>query len=273
MTFVVNTYFEVKNDNNVVVIDDTYENLSFVHFSDVVTIQASDERAVDSVGWQNVSSGAYGKYQASSRYYTFDEVGISNKQVPSYVGIRQVNAANPNEQSYTMVAALPAYATFNDPSTPVVGFYYRINSMELGAQYQMVSFTELENRIPSKEGLQIYNENRKLIFDAALGFLQVMDSQYHIRDLYSSATQSFPVYNSNLPNIDYSRMFLIARQRPYATTGGTIIINYRQYVSRLRKDAATGQIYVDLGMWGAIGGNRLQQYQRVFSFMVAYVQF
>ncbi|HHX4894659.1 TPA: hypothetical protein ACVB8O_002139 [Acinetobacter baumannii] len=267
------SYFEVKNDNFNVVIDDTYENLSFVHFSDVVTIQASDERGVDSVGWQNISDGAYGKYQAYSRYYTFEEVGIINKKVPSYVGIRQVNAANPNEQSYAMVAAYPGYATFNDPSTPVVGFYYRINSMELGAQYQMVSYTELENRTPSKEGLQIYNENRKLIFDAALGFLQVMDSQYHKRDVFSSAVQSFPVYNSTLPELDYNRMYLIPRQRPYAMTGGTIITNFRQYVPRMRRDPVTRQLYVDLAMWGKTGGSRLQQYQYVFSFMVAYVQF
>lgn len=268
------SYFEVKNDNFNVVIDDTYENLSFVHFSDVVTIQASDERKGSTgLSWDKLSNGAYGKYQASSRYYTFEEVGIINKQVPSYVGIRQVNAANPNEQSYTMVAALPAYATFNDPSTPVVGFYYRINSMELGAQYQMVSYTELENRTPSKEGLQIYDENRKLIFDAALGFLQVMDSQYHKRDVFSSAVQSFPVYNSTLPELDYNRMYLIPRQRPYAMTGGTIITNFRQYVPRMRRDPVTRQLYVDLAMWGATGGSRLQQYQYVFSFMVAYVQF
>lgn len=261
------SYFEVKNDNFNVVIDDTYENLSFVHVSDILTIQASDERSSNGIGWQNLSDGAYGRYQAYSRVYLYKDVGIiEGSKVPSYPGIRQINT---NEQSYSMVAV----EQVTNESGVIVGFRYRVNSMELGAQYQMVSFTELENRTPSKEGLQIYNENRKLIFDAAYGFMQVMDSQYHKRDVFSNAVESFPVYNSTLPDLDYNRMYLIPRQRPYAMTGGTIITNFRQYVPRMRRDPVTRQLYVDLAMWGKTGGSRLQQYQYVFSFMVAYVQF
>lgn len=265
----VDTYFEVKNDNNVVVIDDNYENLSFIHFSDILTVQASDERKGSTgLSWDRLSDGSYGKYESFSRTYMAEELGLL-RGVPSYLGIRRVDSIG---GSFAFVSPYYVYAIEGDYTSEIVGFKYKVNSMDLGAQYQMVSFSDLGNRVPSTSGLAIYNSDRKLIFDAELGFMQVMDSQYHIRDLYSSATQSFPVYNSNLPDIDYSRMFLITRQRPYATTGGTIIVNYRQYVPRLRKDA-NNQIYVDLGMWGAIGGNRLQQYQRVFSFMVAYVPF
>lgn len=263
------SYFEVTNDNNKIVIDDTYENLSFVHTSEVITVQAADERNVNGNGWQNLSDGAYGRYETYSRVYLFGEVGIiDGGKVPSYLGIRQIGAT---EQNYTQVSVYTVFDTVD--TSKAVGFKYRIYSMIAGAQYQVVSYTDLENRVPSKEGLQIYNENRKLVFDAALGFLQVMDSQYHKRDLYSSAVETFEVYNSTLPGIDFDRVFLIPRQRPYAMTGGTIITNFRQYVPRLRKDLATGKIYVDLAMWGKTGGSRLQQYQYVFSFMVAYVQF
>lgn len=264
----VSTYFEVKNDNNVVVIDDTYQNLSFVHFSEVVTVVASDERRYnDNIGWDRMSDGSYGKYESYSRLYTYEELGLTD--APSYIGIRRVDSLG---GGFTMATFTSVHAIDGDYTSEIIGFKYRIYSMDLGAQYQMVCFADLNLRVPSREGMAIYNEKEELIFDAALGYMQVMDSQYHIRDLFSSATQSFPVHNSNLPDVDYNRMFLISRQRPYATTGGTIITNYRQYVPRLRKDA-NNQIYVDLGMWGAIGGNRLQQYQRVFSFMVAYVQF
>ena len=269
MIYVADTYFEIRNDNNAIVIDDTYENPSFVHFSETVTVKIDDERRNNDISWERMSDGAYGRFESYSRVYTLSELGLVDR-VPDYVGIRRVDSIG---GSFAFVSIYSVYAVDGDYTSGVVGFKYKINSMDLGAQYQMVSFADLASRVPSKSGLAIYNSSNKLVFDAELGFMQVMDSQYHLRDLYSSATQSFPVHNSGLPGLDYSRMFLISRQRPYATTGGTIIINNRQYVPRLRKDAATGQIYVDLGMWGAIGGNRLQQYQRVFSFMVAYVQF
>lgn len=265
----VDTYFEVKNANNVVVIDDNYKNPSFVHYSEIVTVQASDERKGSTgLSWDKLSDGSYGKYESYSRYYSLEELDLT--YIPSYVGIRRVDSIG---GGFTMADLDYQYAAGQTGLSNVIGFRYLVRSMDLGAQYQMVCFANLEDRVPSKSGLVIYNADKELVFDAELGFLQVMDSQYHLRDLFSSSMQSFPVHNSNLPDVDYSNMYLIARQRPYATTGGTIIINYRQYVSRLRKDAATGQIYVDLGMWGAIGGNRLQQYQHVFSFMVAYVQF
>ena len=266
----VASYFEVVNDNNKIVIDDTYENLSFVHFSEIVTVQASDERVGGSgLPWTAISDGSYGRYETYSRTYLFSEVGIvENGRIPSYAGIRQVGS---DEQNYTIVGIQQV----NDPanSSKIIGFRYRIYSMVAGARYQMVCYTDLSNRVPSKEGLQIYNADRKLVFDAALGFLQVMDSQDHRRDIYSSKVESFPVYNSTLPEIDFNRVYLIPRQRPFATTGGTIIVNYRQYVPRMRRDPTTRQIYVDLGMWGNTGGSRLQQYQYTFSFMVAYVQF
>ena len=262
----VDTYFEIRNDNNVVVIDDNYQNLCFVHKSEIVTVKASDEKYSGNLGWQNLSDGSYGRYESFSRIYTFEELGLV-RFGPSFVGIRRVDSI---DGGFTMLATIAVM----DSSTPPkqIGFKYRINSMEVGAQYQMVGFTYLSYMTPSKEGLQIYNAKQELVFDAARGYMQVMDSQYHLRDLYSSATQSFSVYNSNLPDVDYSKMFLISRQRPMATTGGTIRINNRQYVPRLRKDLSN-KIYVDLGMWGAIGGNRLQQYQNVFSFMVAHVHF
>lgn len=263
-----NTYFEIRNDNNVVVIDDTYQNLSFVHTSDIVTVVASDERRYNAnIGWDRMSDGSYGKYESLSRLYTYEELGLTN--APSYVGIRRVDSIG---GGFTLATFTSINAIEGDYTTEIIGFKYRVYSMELGAQYQLVCFADLKDRVHSREGMAIYNEKGELIFDAALGYMQVMDSQYHVRDLFSSATQSFPVYNSNLPGVDYSRMFLISRQRPNATTGGTITVNYRQYVPRLRKDASN-QIYVDLGMWGAMGGKRLQQYQKVFSFMVAYVQF
>jgi len=263
---VVDTYFEVRNDNNVVVIDDNYQNLCFVHTSEIVTVQASDEKSSNGYDWTILSDGSYGRYESFSRVYTFEELGLV-RFGPSFVGIRRVDSI---DGGFTILAAVAVM----DSSTPPqqIGFKYRINSMEVGAQYQMVGFAYLQYMKPSTEGLQIYNAKQELVFDAARGYMQVMDSQYHLRDLYSSATQSFSVYNSNLPDVDYSKMFLISRQRPMATTGGTIITNNRQYVPRLRKDGSN-QIYVDLGMWGAIGGNRLQQYQRVFSFMVAHVHF
>lgn len=263
----VDTYLEIKNDNNVVVIDDTYQNLSFVHFSEIVTVKAEDERRNNHISWDRISDGSNGKYESYSRLYTYEELGLT--YAPSYIGIRRVDSVG---GGFAIASYLSVHAIEGDYTSKIIGFKYRIYSMDLGAKYQMVCFAELRDRVPSREGMAIYNSKRELIFDAALGYMQVMDSQYHIRDIFSNATQSFPVHNSNLPGVDYSRMFLISRQRPYATTGGTIIINYRQYVPRLRKDT-NNQIYVDLGMWGAIGGSRLQQYQRVFSFMVAYVQF
>ena len=266
-------YFEVRNDNNIIVIDDTYSNLSFVHFSDVVTVQASDERKSGDIPWYNISDGAYGKYQSYSRTYTYDEVGLNDQSMPSYIGIRQINSSNPNEQGYAVAQVISVYSTPDDSSTPRVGFRYRIYSMELGAQYQMVSYAPLRSRVSSQEGLQIFNEGGGLVFDASYGFLQVMDSQYHKRDLFSSAVQSFPIHNSTLPDLDYNRIYLISRQLPFAKTGGTITVNTRQYVPRIRRDSVTGQLYVDLAMWGKTGGSRLQQYQYVFSFMVAYVQF
>ncbi len=263
----VDTYFEIKNDNNVVVIDDTYQNLSFVHFSEIVTVKAEDERRYNNISWDRIDDGANGKYESFSRTYTYKELGLT--YAPSYIGIRRVDS---NGGGFAIASYYSVHAIDGDYTSEIIGFKYRIYSMDLGAKYQMVCFAELRDRVPSRSGLAIYNEKRELIFDAELGYMQVMDSQYHIRDLFSSATQSFPVHNSSLPGVDYSRMFLISRQRPNATTGGTIIINKRQYVPRLRKNT-NNQIYVDLGMWGAIGGSRLQQYQRVFSFMVAYVQF
>ena len=265
----VDTYFEIRNDNNKVVIDDNYINHCFVHFSDVITVNPEDERRSGNISWQNISSGSLGKYQTFSRVYTLDELGLVRAS-PSYLGVRRVDS---QEGGYTMVYVQSIYRVEGDSSSGVVAFRYVINSMDVGAQYQIVSFTAFANLRPSTAGLVLYNAEGKVVFDAELGYMQVMDSQYHLRDLYSSATQSFPVYNSHLPDLDFSRMFVIALQRPYATTGGTIIINHRQYVPRLRKDTSTGQIYVDLGMWGATGGTRLQQYQRVFSFLVAYVQF
>lgn len=265
----VNTYFEIKNANNVVVIDDNYKNPSFVHYSEIVTVRAEDEKKSSSgLDWTRISDGSNGKYESYSRYYSLEELGLT--YIPTYMGIRRVDSIG---GGFTMLRIEYQYLLpDNYLSDNIIGFRYKINSMDLGAQYQMVCFANLESRVLSKSGLVIYNADREVVFDAELGFMQVMDSQYHLRDLFSGATQSFPVHNSNLPDVDYSNMYLIARQRPYATTGGTIIVNYRQYVPRLRKDA-NNQIYVDLGMWGATGGNRLQQYQRVFSFMVAYVQF
>ena len=261
----VDTYFQVVNDNNVVVIDDTYQNLSFVHTSELVTVQASDERTISGYAWWQIDDGSNGKYESYSRVYTFAELGLSS--IPSFIGIRRVDSS---DGGFSIVAAIAE----KDPadSTKNIGFKYRIYSMDVGATYQIVAFSYLSQLIPSSEGLHIYNANGGLVFDAARGFMQVMDSQYHLRDLYSDYTQSFWVYNSNLPDVDFGRMYLISRQRPYATTGGTIIINSRQYVPKLRKDGSN-QIYVDLGMWGHIGGSILQQYQPVFSFMVAYVPF
>lgn len=264
----VDTYFEIRNDNNKVVIDDTYVNQCFVHFSDIITVNPEDEYRSGSVSWNNISSGSLGKYWSYSRVYTLEELGLLTAP-PRHIGVRRVDS---QQGSYTMVAVELIFRVEGDSTSGVVAFRYRIHSMDVGAQYQIVSFTHFENLKPSTAGLVLYNADGKVVFDAELGYMQVMDSQYHLRDLYSSATQSFPVYNSHLPDLDFSRMFVIALQRPYATTGGTIIINHRQYVPRLRKDT-TGQIYVDLGMWGATGGTRLQQYQRVFSFLVAYVHF
>lgn len=270
MIYVVDTYFEVRNDNGNVVIDDNYQNLSFVHFSEIITVQASEERNYQGpdgtwYSWTQRSDGAYGRYESYSRVYTLEELDLT--AAPSYMGIRRVDSIG---GGFTIPAVIRVYSPTD--STQLIGFRYRIYSMEAGAQYQLVSFAPLSARIPSREGLAIYNSNGQLVFDAALGYMQVMDSQYRIRDLYSGATESFPVHNSGLPDLDFSRMFLITRLHPYATTGGTIIINHRQYVPRLRKDAE-GRVYVDLGMWGKTGGSRLQQYQRVFNFMVAYVHF
>lgn len=263
------SYFFIKNANQEIVIDDQYQNPSFVHYSEIVTVVESDERRYnDNIGWDRMSDGSYGKYESYSRTYTYAELGLTG--YPSYLGIRRVDAVG---GGFTMLTYTSVHAIDGDYTSEIIGFKYRIYSMELGAKYQMVCFANLSQRIPSRSGLAIYNEKRELIFDAELGYMQVMDSQYHLRDLFSSSMQSFPVHNSNLPDVDYSNMYLIVRQRPYATTGGTITINYRQYVSRLRKDAATGQIYVDLGMWGKTGGKRLQQYQSAFSFMVAYIHF
>lgn len=256
----VDSYFFVKNDNEQIVIDDNYENLTFVHFSDIFTITASNEVA----NYSSISDGSYGKYNYFSETYLFEDLGLVYA-TPNYVGIRRVDS---DIGSFAWAAAL---SVMNEDKTKKIGFKYRIYSMDLGAQYQLVSFTPLDNRIESKEGLVLKNASGKRVFDAAYGFMQVMDSQYHLRDLYSNTVQSFPVANSGLANVDYSRMFLIARQRPYATTGGTIVVNHRQYVPRLRKE--NGGIFVDLGMWGKTGGSRLQQYQKVFSFMVAYVHF
>ena len=264
----VDTYFEIRNDNNKVVIDDNYMNHCFVHFSEIITVMPGDEYRSGSVTWNNISSGSLAKYWSYSRVYTLEELGLASVS-PIYVGVRRVDS---QAGGYTMVAVQTIFRIEGDQSSGVVAFRYRIHSMDVGAQYQIVSFTSFANLTPSTSGLVLYNAQGNVVFDAELGYMQVMDSQYHMRDLYSSATQSFPVYNSHLPDLDFSRMFLIALQRPYATTGGTIIINHRQYVPRLRKDT-TGQIYVDLGMWGATGGTRLQQYQRVFSFLVAYVHF
>ena len=252
------TYFQLVNDNNVVVIDDTYQNLSFVHTSDHITVQPGEERTRNGLEWWQLSDGSYGKYETYSRVYTFAELGLS--VIPSYIGIRRVDSIS---GGYTIVAAI---------AVDNIGFIYRIYSMDVYATYQIVAYAYPQHLSRSSEGLQIFNANGGLVFDAARGFMQVMDSQYHLRDLYSDYTQSFWVYNSNLPDVDFGRMYLISSQRPYATTGGTIIINSRQYVPKLRKDGSN-QIYVDLGMWGNIGGSILQQYQPVFSFMVAYVPF
>ena len=238
-----------------------------MHFSEIVTVKAEDERRYNNISWDRIDDGANGRFETFSRTYTYEELGLT--YAPSYIGIRRVDSIG---GGFSIATYYSVHAIDGDYTSEIIGFKYRIYSMDLGAQYQMVCFAELRDRVLSTSGLAIYNSKRELVFDAELGFMQVMDSQYHIRDLFSSATQSFPVHNSSLPGVDYSRMFLISRQRPNATTGGTIIINKRQYVPRLRKDA-NNQIYVDLGMWGAIGGSRLQQYQRVFSFMVAYVQF
>lgn len=261
-----NSYLRIENDNGVVVIDDTYSNPCFVHRSELITVQASDERKSGSVGWANMSDGMYGKYETYSRVYTLEELGLKSAYL-AYIGIRRVDAMGGGA---TIVSSSAVYSDSN--STQLIGIRYRIYSMDVGAVYQIASFSSLDNVVLSKEGLQIFNANSEIVFDAARGYMQVMDSQYHIRDLFSSATQTFEVYNSHLPDVDYSKMFLISRQRPQATTGGTIITNYRQYVPRLRKDA-NNKIYVDLVMWGKTGGNRLQQYQRVFSFMVAHVHF
>lgn len=257
----VASYFFIKNANQQIVIDDQYLNPTFVHRSEIITVVAADERP----NWSILNDGSYGKYESFSRNYLFSEVGMKEKDANiSFAGIRRVDS---EAGSYAWLDTMLIY----DSNYDVIGFRYRIRSMELGAQYQVASFASLKNRIPSKEGLIIYNEKGETVFDAALGYLQVMDSQYHIRDIYSSKVQNFLVFNSDLPDLDFSKMFLITRQRPFAKTGGTIIINYRQYVTRLRK--ATNGVYVDLGMWGKTGGSRLQQYQSAFSFMVAYVHF
>lgn len=255
----VDTYLELRNGNNTVIIDDKYSNLSFVHITESITVKASDEISSGSVPWYNISSGSFGRYKTYSRFYSFKELDVKPGSRLSYIGFNSLDG-------YSAQISV-SYETENG----VEGVRYVVRSLVAGASYTIVSYALLSSRVPSTDGFLVYNSQGTLVYDAELGYLQVLDSIYYVHpNLYSMETTVLPVMNSHLP-LEASKLFLIQWQTPRATTGGTIVSTDRRYVGSLVK--TSNSYSVNMVVWGKQGNGRLQNYNHVAHFLIAYVNF
>lgn len=251
------------NDNNKVIIDDNYENLTFVHRVGGIKIEPKHEVP----NWSTSSSGSGGKYKYNTEYFYPEDVGMIPEKLPTLAGIRYLNSKT--KPSYCLISI---YSATDENGRRC--FYYSINTMELGAEYEVVSFAYLRDRLPSNSGLIIHNSEGKLVFNAELGYMQVLDHQQHWKDVHNTSTSYYTVDNPWSDSIDFGDMYIIPLQTPFITIGGTIVINYRRYVPAFYQESDGKTIKVSLGYWGSGGGGaRVQNYQNYFSFSMVYVPF
>lgn len=262
------TYFQIINDNNVVVIDDTYKNPTFV-LKGVVNKDTATPKEVASngVSWQNVNGGTTGKIAYYSETYKYADFGLTT--MPDILGVRCTSA--PDAPPFWSAAR--AYVVSEDSVDGTAdSFRVQINVIDEGHTFAFAIWTT-EPRKESGMGMALYNAQGEMVFDATYGFLQVVDCRYEKYDVFSSKTKSYEIENSDLAEVDPERLYLIMGNTPLATTGGTIVIKMRRYVPRLRYDKATGKSFVDIAMWGELGGSIVQQYAHTLSYRVAYLQF
>lgn len=254
-------YFYIENENNKVIIDDTYKNFSFL-FKEV--IYASKGPVIGGV----IMVGR------SLPYSNLSEIVHTDEEF-------DIDSSNPDE--YTSILVFRRSINGN-PSRAGVADVFDSDKQKIGfrgAVYSSVSNDPIEiaayylgTRKPSDLGLVLWNENGEVVFDALKGFLQVVDTLNVIVDVSKSGIQSFEL-NIQASSVDFDKLFICdLNMAPFMVRGGTIVIDYRSYYSKLSRNETTGKVYLDLVMYGDGGnGGTIHNYSNVYSALIAYVPY
>lgn len=245
-------YFYLKNDNNEIVIDDNYHNPTFLYKE---TIQTSTGTGSPENLWNGKTLPwlGYGSVQYLSWFGVTGKTQKFDEQV--FVFYRS--------QSWTC-----AVARILRPDTGAIQVRaYSLNQNDV----LDIALFHLGQRVASNYGLVLYNEQSEVVFDAMKGFLHVVDN-LNIQLNPAGDVQSYWI-NVNPAIVDINKLYIcILGIDPFYVRGGTIVINYRTFYTRLRFDGSS--MYLDMVPYGGpASGATVQNYLDSVNIMIAYIPY
>lgn len=183
-------YFEVHNDSNIVTIDDTYKNLSFV-------------RKYQNFGSINISNTS-NAYPSTSNFFR-----INNRRcliiLPKNNGsLFAIKSSNPNIFFYS-----------ENKQTYTDIHFYSLSGEEINNLMPAITIYEYQDvdAPPTNIGLEVRGENGNIIYSTSQRMLKVIDFSLEYREGINPAIDSKPAtyYNKNIAVVIGSpQYFLIA---------------------------------------------------------------
>ena len=252
-------YFFLENDNNQIVIDDNYHNPTFLFKQSVTTTDAMPYNKTQLVGGRYLPYRGYGTTMLIEQ---FQIEGSTKKFGSSSFVFGRSQSGQPIEVSIVGMT---------DSNGALIGYRPTVYSLTSGDIVDIAVFY-LGKRTPSNIGLVLWNEQEEVVFDAMKGFLQIVDN-LSLQINPAGGTHSYKVHDS-AKIVDFDKLYICSLGlRPFYIRGGTIVINYRAFFPRLRKET-NGDVYLDLVPFGdGASGAVIQNWNDTTNIMIAYVPY
>lgn len=252
----MDNHFYVKNANNEIIINDSYQNFSFLGKFVIKTSTIDDRNFVG-------GSSALAKY--TGEIFLEIKTSFPDIEVDEYPNLdKKVIVFNNTHQEH--LRRVDVYPVYDDNGHLT---HLRILAgSEIHNDHIDILIYTFAKRTPSKLGLLIYNKQGEIVFDALKGFLQVTCGFHYRINMYGSSVKfELPNYANNLP---VENMYVsLLNGYPILEIGGSISSNIRIAYPQIIKE--NGKVYILANIvGGGTNGYGVIRHIPFFSGLIAY---